>query len=731
MGQTIERTTPAIRGVEPRDEHDLRIWSPIAMWLAGACAIGVGTLLPDGGTMQIDQLRGLVGFGLLAAVFTFFAFQPASNRTLYILTNIFSALGAVTVFLACLWSGGPSSGFAEMYFFPILYDAYFFRPRHLVWHLIFVSGLALSPLFYAASIRGTQFPGHVAMLVSGLWGMSAVVAYRKHRLMQAEMASRKQALSDPLTGVHNLRSLRDRAEARPLTHGSAVLVIDIDDFKGVNTEYGHTGADELLRQVALDLVELSDERDCVARIGGDEFAILIAGKTAADVRALRTRCARAIRSTRARAGLQGRDLSVSIGYAFSPKDGRTLHELLDAADRSMFSAKAGKRAERGAGAVLPAPGTVAPGEPSGISGPHPRLATELRREIDPGGHSGEGPPNWWPTRPLRSIAAASAWVTASMAALAVILLPGADRSHLSLVIALIVCSTAVGVLTLLVAPAVGEAAYAVSDMLAVPVIGLGVYLTGGTTSPLLPLVFLAVTFAAYFGTPRGAVIRLAGAVAICASPFAYADGDARLQFIVRFVALVTTAAVLVGIILYNRRELAQAEEASLDLASHDPLTGLPNRRAFQVSLGTALERPADRLAVAMIDLDNFKQVNDTHGHAAGDEVLQAIAGALGSATRPEDCVARIGGDEFALVARDADMSVARALSARCVRAVEEAVAGAGYQDCGVSATVGFALHPHHGITLDSLLEAADSALMHAKEKGKRRVGCAPARASSA
>src|SRR5271166_6439945 len=127
MRSASEQPARATSGIEPRDEHGLRVWTPIAMWLAGACTIALATVLPGDGTLQVAQLRGLAGVGVCAALFTFVVFRRASNRALYVLTNIFTALGSISVWLACFWSGGASSGFIAMYFFPALYAAYFFR----------------------------------------------------------------------------------------------------------------------------------------------------------------------------------------------------------------------------------------------------------------------------------------------------------------------------------------------------------------------------------------------------------------------------------------------------------------------------------------------------------------------------------------------------------------------------------------------------------------------------
>lgn len=132
------------------------------------------------------------------------------------------------------------------------------------------------------------------------------------------------------------------------------------------------------------------------------------------------------------------------------------------------------------------------------------------------------------------------------------------------------------------------------------------------------------------------------------------------------VAVIATVTAL-GIVVMRRCATATASRLHRDIdrlermADSDPLTGIPNRRAFSRELERELVRArryGHALAVVFIDLDNFKMINDTHGHAAGDVALQTLAAVLASAVRTSDLAARIGGDEFALLLVQTDEEMA-------------------------------------------------------------------------
>jgi diguanylate cyclase (GGDEF)-like protein len=157
-----------------------------------------------------------------------------------------------------------------------------------------------------------------------------------------------------------------------------------------------------------------------------------------------------------------------------------------------------------------------------------------------------------------------------------------------------------------------------------------------------------------------------------------------------------------------------AEQEIRHRACHDDLTGLCNRAHLVSQLGDRLVRGRpDGLAVFYLDLDGFKQVNDTFGHGAGDRLLQLIAEQLNAAVRPGDITARLGGDEFVVIAdglgRDDALAFGRRLSDRIARSYH--VDG---HDCAIGVSVGVALAPAHGSDARSLLAAADAALYTAK-----------------
>ena len=167
---------------------------------------------------------------------------------------------------------------------------------------------------------------------------------------------------------------------------------------------------------------------------------------------------------------------------------------------------------------------------------------------------------------------------------------------------------------------------------------------------------------------------------------------------------------------------AHNEKQIAYLAEHDQLTGLANRHHFSKFLAEISEnskRKSDKFAVFMLDLDRFKAVNDTLGHAAGDLLLTTIAGRLKACTRETDLVARLGGDEFAIVQNieDHGHEAAIALALRIVEAVAEPIDLNGTM-AGVGTSIGIAICPEHGRLPDDLMKKADLALYATKAAGR-------------
>ncbi|MBB4303129.1 diguanylate cyclase (GGDEF)-like protein/PAS domain S-box-containing protein [Rhodobium orientis] len=174
----------------------------------------------------------------------------------------------------------------------------------------------------------------------------------------------------------------------------------------------------------------------------------------------------------------------------------------------------------------------------------------------------------------------------------------------------------------------------------------------------------------------------------------------------------------VGAIVRDITERRQNEERLFRLAAIDALTDLPNRAAWRAQLEQtmAAEQPA---TVLLIDLDGFKEVNDTLGHSAGDSVLRDVASRLTSVCEMATMAARLGGDEFVALMPGNDLWQATAIADELVRSLSQPYEFVG-QNCDVGVSVGVALGPQHGKHPEELLSAADLALYRAKATGKGR-----------
>jgi diguanylate cyclase (GGDEF)-like protein len=172
------------------------------------------------------------------------------------------------------------------------------------------------------------------------------------------------------------------------------------------------------------------------------------------------------------------------------------------------------------------------------------------------------------------------------------------------------------------------------------------------------------------------------------------------------------------------RELTTAYELLQKEADTDPLTELSNRRPFLKNLEkefTRAKRYKHPLTVAMIDLDHFKQVNDTYGHASGDRVLRAVSAMLISEFREIDLVGRLGGEEFAVLLPETDLTGAKTACLRLLAAIEAAIIPVDGKAISITASIGLAKASSKTLDGAGLLKRADGLLYQAKSDGRNMV----------
>jgi cyclic di-GMP phosphodiesterase Gmr len=163
-------------------------------------------------------------------------------------------------------------------------------------------------------------------------------------------------------------------------------------------------------------------------------------------------------------------------------------------------------------------------------------------------------------------------------------------------------------------------------------------------------------------------------------------------------------------------EERKAQAKLVELANFDSLTGLPNRHAIHERIKATIE--AERLfGVLFLDLDNFKKINDHYGHVTGDKLIQQVARAISDCLRPVDVAARLGGDEFLILVENADEEAMRRVASRIIDRLKKPF-HVGLVQIYTGCSIGMALCPQHGATLEDLVRNADTAMYVAKEAGR-------------
>src|SRR5919201_226047 len=201
-----------------------------------------------------------------------------------------------------------------------------------------------------------------------------------------------------------------------------------------------------------------------------------------------------------------------------------------------------------------------------------------------------------------------------------------------------------------------------------------------------------------------------------AAPILYMPDSARDNLVRTLVAL-PTLVVAAAVVEFLRARLELGQEAMRQAAGRDPLTGVGNYRTLYERLEYEIVRHARhnrRFALALLDLNDFKHVNEAHGHLAGDRTLREVGRVLVETVRGQDTVARQGGDEFSVLAPESGPVDALALARRLQRSLRRVRVG----DRPLTTSIGYAVFPDHGTTPDALLAYADSALWRNKHASR-------------
>ena len=489
---------------------------------------------------------------------------------------------------------------------------------------------------------------------------------------------RIRAEQDALTGLRNHGAFqRELGAAVDAGRPFAVVMLDLDAFKRFNDTMGHPAGDGLLVEIAAAMAHATRDSDRLYRYGGDEFAALLPGADRAAAHEVAERIRRAVRErTDPRPGdaMEPRPtVTISAGVACYPDDGRTKDELVTIADRALYLVKPDHDRDGGVG------------DPYLRALDETALALLDRHDQD--------------SLLVTILDRASALLNTPHGFVDLLEPDGSD----------FVLRVGTGMFAGLVGWRAGvDEGISGEVMRTGEPVAVSDYEAWGGRSP-----HTKVHLGPIIGAPLRSAGRVIGVLGLSA-------GETSRRWSERDVEALTSFARLASIGLDNARLVDVAQRGAL----YDPTTGLPNRELLADRIAHALagHRSGDPVSIAVIllDLDRFKVINETLGHAAGDRLLVAVGQRLLNSLRPGDTVARFGGDEFALVLDPvADADEAHRIAER-IGAELHAPFPLNGREWFLSASLGIALaQPGRG-TPDELLREAEIAMVRSKGDTARR-----------
>ncbi len=693
------------KALEPDQRFSVRTKTSIALWAAALVTDCLNQWGPTGIEMSPDAFRVTILSVVFALIFTPIVYPRLKPKPFAVVEQTFLGLAYVLIAYQCADTGGAESPYIVWLMFTTFYAAYLLPAPRAIANVGISVLVGLSTIFMAE----TGGDAYTAVILTALVLTAILLAGSILRQRRIEGNVRRAvdflAVADPLTGVANLRAFEQFVDLLTTQNEAnfALLMVDMNGLKGANTVFGHEVGDGMVVRLAKLMLQASRPSDQVARIGGDEFAVVMSGGDSTEIEQWKTKFASLVtdHNTRVRGRLP--QISCVIGSAVFPADGTTADELIDAADREMYEQK-----------------TPAVPPPYEIDGPAPALAGRLLSSA----RFADTPARTYEPTDVLGQAAAN-WLVVGGLTLLTLTLSGSLVTEWAAIL--------VGSYGLLMA-ALCLVALRVSNIKPLLIVidsstllygGFSLVATGGSESPIQLAALIPAAYYARYLRGRPAIIRIAILIAVYAVAFfGYGGVDPAAESL--FATIITAMIVITAIFQFSSGSLVDALRIVRDSATHDPLTRAPNLHAFRDDLSAVIDAstPSEvhqrRPALVIADIDGFRRLNVRSSHRGGDAILQHAVDRLRAEVAGEGRVYRIGGDELAVLFSVDRLSDASDMAARCRRTLEFRSQVLPKPDQKVTASIGFAVW-HESLGPAEFVETVETALGQSKEARGRTV----------